>query len=143
MLRRRRKTEEVAATCSRLVHPRGMREVQRLREKVEFSLDGRRAIALAVCALLLFGTVFALGVTIGRRAASMQGSAGPADDLAALDARARNADVAAKAPPPETAAKPAGAAATDRSQATQKDEPVRTTVASAPRTPTVVPEPPR
>jgi len=50
--------------------------VQRLREKVEFSLDGRRAIALAVCALLLFGTVFALGVRIGRRAASMQGSAG-------------------------------------------------------------------
>ena len=135
----------MAATCSRLVHPRGMREVQRLREKVEFSLDGRRAIALAVCALLLFGTVFALGVTIGRRAASMQGSAGPVDDLAALDARARNADVAAKAPPPapETAAKPAGAAATDRSQATQKVEPVRTTVASAPRTPTVVPEPPR
>src|SRR5439155_836937 len=69
-LRRQRKTEELAATGSRLVHPR---EVQRLREKIEDSVDGRRAIALAVCALLLIGTVFSLGVMIGRKAASVQG----------------------------------------------------------------------
>ena len=132
----------MAATGSRLVHPR---EVQRLREKVEVSVDGRRAIALAVCALLLLGTVFSLGVMIGRKAASMQGSPDLADDLAALDARAHHADLPAKAPAsaPQTAAMPAGVPAADRPQGAQKPESVRTVVASTPRAATVVPPPPR
>src|SRR5436309_2113606 len=123
-LRRQRKTEEVAATGSRLVHPR---EVQRLREKIEDSVDGRRAIALAVCALLLLGTVFSLGVMIGRKAASVQGPPDLVDDLAALDARAFHADVRTKAPAPapEAAATPAAGAAADRPQGAQKSEPVR------------------
>ena len=132
----------MAATGSRLVHPR---EVQRLREKIEDSVDGRRAIALAVCALLLLGTVFSLGVMIGRKAASVQGPPDLVDDLAALDARAFHADVRTKAPAPapETAAPPAGGAAADRPQGAQKPESVRTVVASTPRAATVVPPPPR
>jgi len=127
----------VAATGSRLVHPR---EVQRLREKIEDSVDGRRAIALAVCALLLLGTVFSLGVMIGRKAASVQGTPDLVDDLAAL-----HADIRTKvpAPAPETAAPLAGGAAADRPQGAQKPESVRTVVASTPRAATVVPPPPR
>jgi len=119
--------------------------VQRLREKIEDSVDGRRAIALAVCALLLLGTVFSLGVMIGRKAASVQGTPDLVDDLAALDARALHADIRTKvpAPAPETAAPLAGGAAADRPQGAQKPESVRTVVASTPRAATVVPPPPR
>jgi DedD protein len=117
--------------------------MQRLREKVEVSLDGRRAIALAICALLLLGTVFSLGVMIGRKAASLQGPAYPADDLAALDARAHHADPAAKAPAPAPEPAARTAAAADRPQGAQKPESVRTVLASTPRAATVVPPPPR
>jgi DedD protein len=133
----------VAATGFRLVHPR---EVQRLREKIDGSVDGRRAIALAVCALLLLGTVFSLGVMIGRKAVSVQGAPDLVDDLAALDARALRAETRTKAPAPalETAAAPAGVPAADRPQGAQKPESVRTVVAaSPPRAATVVPAPPR
>src|SRR5439155_8890386 len=116
-------------TGSRLVHPR---EVQRLREKIEDSVDGRRAIALAICALLLLGTVFSLGVMIGRKAASVQGPPDLVDDLAALDARAFHADVRTKAPAPapEAAATPAAGAPPERPHRAQKSEPVRTRLAA-------------
>jgi cell division septation protein DedD len=110
--------------------------MQRLRERVELSLDGRRAIALAVCALLLLGAVFSLGVMIGRKASSLQAPTNLVDDLAALDARAHEPDLPS---PSLSVAKPVAA---DRSQVAPKPEPVRT-APSDPGTATVVPPPPR
>ena len=62
-----------------------MRDVHRLREKVELSLDDRQVAVLAVCALLLLGGVFTLGVMVGKRLAAAAPQAMAADDLAALD----------------------------------------------------------
>ena len=63
-----------------------MRDVERLREKREFSLDDRQVWALGFAALLLLGSVFALGLAVGRK---MAFSAPAPGDLAALDAAAR------------------------------------------------------
>lgn len=61
-----------------------MRDVERLREKVELSLDDRQVAVLAVCALLLMLGVFALGLVVGKR---LSAAAQPprVDELAALD----------------------------------------------------------
>ena len=58
-----------------------MRDVERLREKIEVSLDGRQVAALAVSALVLLGAVFTAGLAVGRRSAPPP----PQGDLAALD----------------------------------------------------------
>src|SRR5205085_10701905 len=44
-----------------------MRDVERLREKHQLSLDDRQIAALAFCALLLLAGVFSLGVALGKR----------------------------------------------------------------------------
>ena len=44
-----------------------MRDVERLREKREFSLDDRHVWALGFIALALLGGVFAIGVMVGRK----------------------------------------------------------------------------
>jgi DedD protein len=61
-----------------------MRDVERLREKLEISLEDRQVWALGISALLLLAGVFVLGVLIGRRTAppAQQGSG----ELAAMDA---------------------------------------------------------
>src|SRR5438477_3641362 len=70
-----------------MVFPRTMRDVERLREKIEFSLDGKQAWALAFSALLLLGGVFTIGLLLGRRTApAPQAVSG---DLAALDGESR------------------------------------------------------
>ena len=58
-----------------------MRDVERLKEKIEISLDGRQVWALGLSGLLLLGGVFTIGVLVG-------GKSGPPAqvDLAALDA---------------------------------------------------------
>ena len=72
-----------------------MRDVERLREKIEFSLDGKQAWALAFSALLLLGGVFTIGLLVGRRTAPAPQTA--SGDLATLDAESR----------PQAAPKPA------------------------------------
>jgi cell division septation protein DedD len=47
-----------------------MRDVDRLREKTQVSLDDRQIAALAVGALLLLGGVFALGLLVGKHLAA-------------------------------------------------------------------------
>jgi cell division septation protein DedD len=69
------------------------------------SLEQRRPIAVAVCAILLFGSVFALGLFIGRKTAALQPPA--PGDLALLDAQARAP--ARPAARPEGPAKPEAA----------------------------------
>jgi len=117
-----------------------VRDVERLRERIELSLDDRQVIALGVCALLLLGGVFAVGLLLGKKL-----SAAPppsiAGDLAALDAQARK-----PAARPEPAAKPPAAPPLEKApEPVEKDEPVRaaSVIASPPRQTTVVPAPAR
>jgi cell division septation protein DedD len=63
-----------------------MRDVERLREKIEISLDDRQVWALGLSALLALGGVFTVGVLLGRKTAPPQQN--PAGDLAALDVAA-------------------------------------------------------
>src|SRR5258706_12813050 len=84
-----------------MVFPRTMRDVERLREKIEFSLDGKQAWALGVSALLLLGGVFTIGLLVGRRTAPVPQTA--SGDLAALDAPA------VRPKPPTAPGKPAPA----------------------------------
>ena len=81
-----------------------MRDMERLREKIEVSLDDRQVAALAVCALLLLGGVFSLGLLVGKRLAAAAPAASTVNDLAALDEQA--AQPAAPKLPPPAAAKP-------------------------------------
>ncbi len=73
-----------------------MRDVERLREKHEFSLDDRQVVALSLCAFLVVGGVFALGLLLGKRIS--EAPPPPSGDLAALD------EAAHKAPPAQVAA---------------------------------------
>lgn len=85
-----------------------MRDAERLRERLTLSLDNGQVAALLLCALLLFGGVFGLGVMVGRRLGAARPPALVAGDLPALDAAAaRKVD----APPPERHKQPEPAAA--------------------------------
>jgi len=83
-----------------------MRDVERLREKVELSLDDRQIWALGLVALLLLAGVFTVGLLVGRRTAPEPAAA--AGDLAEMDAKSR----------------PAPAAAVQVAEKTEKPEPV-------------------
>lgn len=84
-----------------------MRDMERLREKVQLSLDDRQIAVLAVCALLLLGGVFALGVLVGKRLAAAAPAA-RSGELSALDEAAQAPpEPEAKPPPPPAAGKPA------------------------------------
>jgi DedD protein len=112
-----------------------MRDVERLRDRRQFSLDDRQAVALAICALLLLSAVFSLGVLIGKRTVPDVDSG--AGGLAALDAAART-----PSPHPEQAralAPPVAAATPVAQPAAEKPEPMRAaTVIPAPPRPSVV-----
>jgi cell division septation protein DedD len=120
-----------------------MRDVERLRERRQFSLDDRQVVAAGICALLLFSGVFSLGILIGKKTAPAAALA--PESLAALDAEARKPQAKpapraepVKAPEPSSAPKaPAAAPA-------EKPDPVRTaTLVPAPVRPAVIPPPPR
>jgi cell division protein FtsN len=146
-----------------------MRDVERLREKHEFSLDDRQIAALAFCTGLLFAGVFALGLMLGRHSAPP-----PAPDLAAMDEAAKKpaaeevapnrptarapAPQAAPAPPPAPAAEAAEEEAPEQGKPPESlaaqpppARPAQHAQADAPhalvpppqRTPMVVPPPPR
>jgi DedD protein len=64
-----------------------MRDANRLKERVDLHLDRRQVTSIALVSLLLLGTVFALGVMVGKNLAP-QAKAGPAPSLLdRLDAR--------------------------------------------------------
>ena len=124
-----------------------MRDVERLRERIELSLDDRQVVALALCALLLLAGVFSLGILLGKKISSMQALAPAAGDLAALDAQARKPESPAL---PSRGASPAQgsvrlAPAEKAHERVEKPEPVRVASLVAPpaRQPTVVPAPER
>jgi len=143
-----------------------MRDVERLQEKLEISLDGKQVAAMAVVALLLLGAVFTVGLVVGRNSAPPQPA--PAD-LAALDEahRAETAQAVPSRPTPgkaeQHAAGPAKPAAPPEeppapperretaqgrppfvhlAQATAVEAPRATAVVPAPRPAALVPAPP-
>jgi cell division septation protein DedD len=65
-----------------------MRDVHRMKEKYEVSLDNRQIISLTVGGLVMVGAVFVLGVVVGKKLAIEEPTAPPKDLLAALDKRA-------------------------------------------------------
>ncbi len=75
-----------------------MRDVERLKEKIEISLDDRQVFVLALSGLLLLGGVFTIGVLVGRKSAPPAPSA--QGDLAALDAAGERAAAVAPLRPP-------------------------------------------
>ena len=131
-----------------------MRDVERLREKIEISLEDRQVWALGLSGLLLLGGVFTIGVLVGRKSApAMQAAQG---DLAGLDAAAEKpatvVPVRPQPPPPRVEApvqavevKHALLAAppADPAPAHAAAEPRPAAVVPAPRPATVVPAPQR
>ena len=116
-----------------------MRDVERLRDGQKLHSGGQKAV-LALCALLLLGGVFSLGVLIGKRTTAAPPAA--SGDLAALDSEARKAPPAKPPAPSRPVQAPEPAAPPPH--ATVEPEPVRAaTVVPAPaRSPTVVPAAP-
>src|SRR5690348_12931856 len=96
-----------------------MRDVERLREKREFSLDDRQVWALGFAALLLLGSVFALGLAVGRK---MAFAAPQSADLAALDAQAKTEK---PAPPVVIPAKPTPPAVAEKENEKEKEKPAQ------------------
>ncbi|WP_373049053.1 SPOR domain-containing protein [Vulgatibacter sp.] len=64
-----------------------MRDVGRIREKIEIVLDSRQVVSIVLGSAVLLGIVFYLGVTVGKDLAAAQ-PAPPADPLAELDRQA-------------------------------------------------------
>ena len=83
-----------------------MRDVDRLREKIQISLEDRQVAVLAVCALLLLGGVFSLGLLVGKRLAAAAPQQAKVNDLAALD---EEQEQAAREPPQREKPAPAPA----------------------------------
>jgi cell division septation protein DedD len=110
-----------------------MRDAERLRERRVLSLDNGQVAALLVCALLLFGGVFALGVMVGRRLAPARPAGAAAGDLAALDAAAARKPDAAPAAERHAAAAPAPASVKPAAPAgMDAPAPVRAATVAAP-----------
>lgn len=65
-----------------------MRDLHRMKDKVELSLDGRQLTGLVVVGLVLLGGAFALGQWYGKQQGRDEGTGAPrADILSALDAK--------------------------------------------------------
>lgn len=62
-----------------------MRDVERLKERAEITLEGGQITAAVTSALVLLAVVFAIGVLVGKRLAAAAPPAAPVGDLAALD----------------------------------------------------------
>ncbi|MBX7116262.1 MAG: SPOR domain-containing protein [Myxococcaceae bacterium] len=65
-----------------------MRDINRLKEKYELSLDSRHVVGLTVGGLVLVGAVFVLGVSVGKKLAADERSLAAPDLLTALDQKA-------------------------------------------------------
>lgn len=91
-----------------------MRDINRLKEKYELSLDNRHVVGLTVAGLVVVGSVFVLGVTVGKRLAADERALQAPDLLSTLDQKAAQAaadsaadasltfqeELTKKAPPP-------------------------------------------
>lgn len=111
-----------------------MRDAERLRERLTLSLDNGQVAALLICALLLFGGVFGVGLMLGRRLGAARPPALVAGDLQALDAAAaRKGDTAPERHKPSEPAAAAPVPAPVKPAApAQTPAPVRAATVAAP-----------
>jgi DedD protein len=65
-----------------------MRDTHRLKEKYDLSLDNRQIVSLMIGGMVVLGTVFVLGVVVGKKLEGSGRTAGAADLLSALDEKA-------------------------------------------------------
>jgi len=78
-----------------------VRDDHRIKEKYELSLDNRQVASFFIAAIVVVGTVFVLGVVVGKKLASSRGAANAADLLSALDEKAAAMEQVRAAPPSE------------------------------------------
>ena len=78
-----------------------MRDDYRIKDKYELSLDNRQIVTSFVAAIVVIGTVFVLGVVVGKKLASASAHASAPDLLTALDQRAAAMEQVKTSPPPE------------------------------------------
>lgn len=64
-----------------------MRDVHKLKEKYELSLDTRQIMSLTLVGLIALGGVFVLGVAVGKKLSSEDKVAQPVDLLSQIDAK--------------------------------------------------------
>lgn len=65
-----------------------MRDANRLKEKYDLSLDNRQIVSLFIGGIVVLGSVFVLGVVVGKKLASDERTSQAPDLLSALDQKA-------------------------------------------------------
>ena len=78
-----------------------MRDDYRIKDKYELSLDNRQIVTFFVAAIVVVGTVFVLGVVVGKKLAGAPAHANAPDLLTALDQRAAAMEQVKTSPAPE------------------------------------------
>ena len=65
-----------------------MRDANRLKEKIDLSLDNRQVMSLLIGGIVVMSAVFVVGVVVGKKLATSERASGAPDLLTALDQRA-------------------------------------------------------
>src|SRR3954452_10515761 len=65
-----------------------MRDSHRMKEKFDLSLDNRQIVSLLIAGVVVLGSVFVLGVVVGKKLAINDKTASAPDLLTALDEKA-------------------------------------------------------
>jgi cell division septation protein DedD len=65
-----------------------VRDSQKIKDKYELALDNRQVVSLFIAGIVVMGTVFVLGVVVGKNLAGSQRPGGTADLFSALDQKA-------------------------------------------------------
>jgi len=78
-----------------------VRDDYRIKDKYELSLDNRQIVTFFVAAIVVIGTVFVLGVVVGKKLAGAPAHASAPDLLTALDQTAAAMEQVKASPPPE------------------------------------------
>ncbi|MGQ0506395.1 MAG: SPOR domain-containing protein [Myxococcaceae bacterium] len=65
-----------------------MRDAHRMKEKFDLSLDNRQIVSLLIAGLVVLGSVFVLGVVVGKKLSTQDKTATAPDLLTALDEKA-------------------------------------------------------
>ena len=78
-----------------------MRDDHRIKDKYELSLDNRQIVTFFVASIAVLGTVFVLGVVVGKRLAGAPAHSSPADLLSALDQKAAAMEQVKTSPAPQ------------------------------------------
>ncbi len=121
-----------------------MRDVHKLKEKYELSLDTRQILTLTFVGIIALGGVFVLGVAVGKKLQAEEKSTQPADLLAQLDAKSADPkltyqdELTKETPKPPKPAPPAPVA-----EVVKPHEPVAPPPAPPAETPKVDPVPTR